>query len=834
MKWPSKFWGLHKRLGISVVIFSVFAALVMVLSGIPFVASVTPIVGTSVERNAGIDTSPLASSSGVTHGISVKGDGNDVLQQVPNPQGLVCDVSFASGNILLGALEGCFASSTSGSTASNAPNENVAAENVMIYLNDSLNATNAETAIINATFQELLAYYESRAEAIVPYFLNMTTWNSSLYAQIAIDSGLVPSIEGVETAFAGQQYQDWNATASSWNAAFGSSGDFTPDDCAAGWWEFDRVCPTFAYSGASPGDTNVFGPLAYSGMNLAVTQPFESWDPIGHTPTDDFFNITYFNMEYGGTIVNANTDNLTDYTDGAANYTVKDVTTGTSFYVPYINYTNWVSGNIPQESHVHHIGQFDLLKLVCNANCSQGTGSDVETSGAFAFANRTTKYPLGTVGTNEFFPQLTVYSPGFTYFALRVPSPANVCIDIDEENEMITCSTTVVPTGGNSTSLGSGAGAVVAGNRTLYAFAQTAQSLVNNTMLMAYDYWVTLKAITLNGTFSIPANCAIPTPSDAFPESTNYLNYNLSADNIEAVYLAYLNAIAREYGQVFTTYTGFCGDPNLGFSFNWTQDWKLALNITASVYVTNNSAPVYLNGTPDHDATYSDVASWPVYNINPTLLYPYEYQMNVPVNTIYPVPINDPLVGVLVNYKGNLEYGNPVFSPAWGIPTYVSLIGNGNYINISGNLTNTPSGNVPSEGAAISISSCVLNGIIQTHTCDISVTYFNAFAIGPQHAVLPPQPFPPTPCGIYCQQAQLLCGTGAMNQWYDAWAGTIVTAGASIFIYIGEAANNIPKIGGAIDSFFTDLGCIVGYVLLVIILVFIAWLVIYIIRIIRG
>jgi hypothetical protein len=578
-------------------------------------------------------------------------------------------------------------------------------------------------------------------------------------------------------------------------------------------------------------------------------------------------NTTYFNLAPGGFIMNANFYNQSkNIAEG--NWTVYDLTRGTQFNVPYVNFNQTISGQIPinvtRETVNNSIGQFDFLKLQCNnpGTCnSLNLAAEVETSGAYALRNRSVGMPSQAPFSaiiNTFVPEQTLfnatpvnYADGYNaqiyQYAPAVegtaanplsPLPESVCgLQTIVTTSPWPCSTSNASTTGDSKAPSSGPGSVIGGNYSLYGFAQTAQSLVNNTMTMAYDYWLTLRAITLNGSYAIPADCAIPTPSDAFPAATDYANYHLSANNVEAVYLAYLNAIAREYGQVFSSSVGFCSDPNLGFSFNWTQSWNLRLNITASVYIAGNlngtNVPLNLNGTAAVGTTYNDSASWPVYNVQPTLLYPYEYQANIPLNVSYPIPVNNPLIGVLVDYKNNVGYGSPAFTPAWGVPTYVSLVGNGNYTNISGTLTNIPSGGSVSKGDAIVITGCVLNGIPQ-NPCPISTTYFNSFAIGLIHATLPIIPVPGGFGGGIFALGNAVCGTGALNQVWDQWAGYIVSGVASLFIYIGNGLNAIPVVGGALGGIMDAIGCLIGWIVLIVVLVFIAWLVLYIIRIARG
>jgi hypothetical protein len=716
------------------------------------------------------------------------------FNSIPIPQGLACFATFAGGvaQILLFG-PACLNPSGPNLGAINLANAHVAAENIITTLSNYLNITNAETANLNATFQELMGYYSDRAEAIVPYFLNDTTWNNTIADLIAVDSGLVPSIEGVETAIAHQQYQDWNATAASWDAAFGPGAPFSGTSAS-----FEQVTTNdYPFDGPSV-------PIALNGYDVNVSAPWELWtfQPLDGTGG----NPIYFNMAPGGTIV-------TTGVYGAVTATVDDLTQGFSFAVPTVTTAAWQNQTVPIESTVHHIGQFDLLKVTCSATCN----NYVETSGAYAFMNVSSAlYQPVNLGANQMVPQLFSWVNG-PYVTIVPRYTTSTCISFAPSPLVGSCYTWTSPTEGNSTTPGGGPGAVVAGNKSLSGFATTAQSLVNSTLTLAYDYWLTLRAITENGTYNIPANCAIPTPSDAFPEATDFANYKLDANNLEAAYLAYLNAVAREYGEVFTNQVGFCQDPNLGFSFNWTGSWKLSLNITASVYIANGTTPLYLNGTADPTAAYANVGSWPVYNIQPALLYPFEYQMDVPLNAVFPVPINDPIAGVLVNYPGNLYYGQTGFTPKWGVPTYVTLSGNGPYENISGTITNIASGRSPTQGDAIEITSCVLNGITPENPCDISVTYFSYFSVGLVHAILPPVPYPSGGGGLGALGSN--CGFSALNQFYDGWAGYIGSAVAGGFSYFGNALSGIPIIGGGLAYIVDGLGCIVAWIIVILLFV---------------
>jgi uncharacterized membrane protein len=73
-----------------------------------------------------------------------------------------------------------------------------------------------------------------------------------------------------------------------------------------------------------------------------------------------------------------------------------------------------------------------------------------------------------------------------------------------------------------------------------------------------------------------------------------------------------------------------------------------------------------------------------------------------------------------------------------------------------------------------------------------------------------------------------------MTQWYDSWVGLIVSGSASVFVYIGNAASKIPVVGGGLNTFFTDLGCIIGFIVLIIVFVALLLVILWIIRWVRG
>lgn len=711
----------------------------------------------------------------------------------------------------------------------NFENAGVAANNTVISLYDFLNITASGTANLNATMQELLSYFENRAEALVPDLLNVTGWNNTLYDFIAVESGLVPALEGYETAFGQQEYQDWNATAQTWDNAFGSSG------------QFSGTAASFNFN--MPNDIGAHGavvgtPVVSNGHNLNVSQPWEFWY-LGQTyptitlPTNGAFLL--FNMEPGGTIVDANWPNAPAWV--YPSYTVTDLTSGASFSVPNVSFSAWENNtSIPVESTLQHIGQFDLLKLTCTANCT-GDGSlpAVEATGAYAFVN-VTGNPLGRLPFNSmaYSVRLSGYSAGASGFtSVGVPyytgpvSPINdtdgtVCVSLHPAPLGSGGCTTIetVPTGGTSRALGTGPGSVPGGPYTLLSYGPTAQGLVNNTMTMAYDYWLTLRTLTDYGKYAIPPYCSIPPPSAAFPAATDYAVYGLSTANIELAYLSYLDSVARSFSGAFTEGLEFCGEKTLALSYNWSTVWRPTLNISVSEYFGTPSGPVYINGTPDPTSRLTFTTTWPVQNVQPALLYPFEYQMDVLTNTVYPIPQDDPLVSLLLNYPGNEYYGITGTAGAdWGLPSYSTLNGFGSLVWPSGNLSNQWGGTNNGTGDAIDITSCTYRNSPQ-NPCDLAVTYYNNFTVGLVYGLQSPIGIPTGGGGGGGGLGSVSgCGFGVLNQWYDSWAGYVGSAVGNAFGYFGAAVKGVPVIGGGLAFIIDGIGCILAWIVVILLFV---------------
>jgi hypothetical protein len=614
------------------------------------------------------------------------------------------------------------------------------AKNLMTALGNSLNQTNSEIANLNATIQETLSYFEQRAEAIVPYFIGVP-WNQSIADAIATYSGLVPSIEGMVQAYAYQIYQDYHSLALSWKNIYGPGGGF------AGGGYYDALllnCTGYFAPGAANSNCGTIVRTS-SGSDewFNVTAPWETWTGVNPDGSSD---TAFVNLAPGGTIV------CVPVESGGApcpTYKVLDLTTGNVSSIPTMSVANWQNNSaVPVLSNTSHIGRFDLLKLWCQSACN-ASQPYLEASNGWIFRNASTANPdiiSHKASGTGLYPDTMVPrsflsngdTTGATGFAAVPSNDFTLCMS-DQVATSETCYTTKVQEAGISSGFGSGPSAVVGGNDSPMRYAATMQGLVNDTMNAAEVYFLTLRAITDNGTYSLPADCAIPFPSDALPASTQLGNYNLSVDNGLVLYWAYLTAVGKAYGAPGVAGFEFCSNPHLALKFSWTQSWTLRTNITASVYLGGpNGTAVYPNGTTDPAETYSNPATWPVSIVDPTLLFPYEYQADIPTNTVYPVPFNDPIAAVLVNYSLNGGYGSSQNGvPMWGAPTYLSLEGGGNAVWPNGTLSTETSGLANSSRDAVDVTSCVVASVPQ-NPCDISVVYFSTFTYGYQAGFVSP------------------------------------------------------------------------------------------------
>jgi hypothetical protein len=709
-----------------------------------------------------------------------------------------------------------------------------AAQDIIIANANVLNLTAAQATIYNATSQELVSYFADRAEAIVPYFLNHS-WNSTVYDEIATDSGLAPALEGILTALGEQEYQDWNATVNSWQGLFGHGQAYgtTHDNL-------------FSVDPRNPTTGDLLLTWGRHTGAFSVSLPWEYWTGYNDSGQSKAGASTiYFSMAPGGTVIDANIFNISGSALGGdwfANWTVTDLTTGHTYVVPTVNYSNWANETasaIPILSNLYHFGSFDLFKATCVSGCAIVPSENspwIETTGAYAFEYGSVRPDLYL--QNAMVPHITVGQITPSQWESRTfPSVAlGICINVQGTNQLSgTCAppdtTTISPSEGVASSVSTGPGQVTGGNDTLTQLGSTFQAVLNNSMVLAHAYFNVLRAVTDNGTYHIPADCSIPFPSDAFPAATNPANYQLSLSNTEVVYLSYLESVAQYDGGTNGQALQFCGSGNLGLIYNWTTTWKLRTSIDASFYFGTSSGAVYANGTNDSHSVLSSPTTWPVQSVNPALLFPYEFQMDAPVGAVYAIPYNNPLAAVLLNYSGNPLYGQlQAITPDWGIPTYLQLQGEGNQQFISGATShNITSGYPNATGDAIYINSCTVANVTQ-NPCNLAVSYFNNFTFGAVHAFVPISCSLVGDCGITgaggggLGPSANVCGFGALNQWYDSWLGAPGYFVAQGFIYLGSLAGKTPVIGGAFEAVFDGLGCLIGWIVVLLIVLLIIYI----------
>ncbi len=746
--------------------------------------------------------------------------------------------------------------------------EQAAMHDLIIATENDLNITAAQASLYNASVQELSSYFAQRAEALVPYFLNQS-WSNVLADEIATYSGLTLSLEGILTALGEQEYQVWNATIQSFQGVFGLGEIYGSTGNAYNVLEGapSHTNPYQMVGGGGSvfligGETsnlyqNPNGAWSWNATpsgkywsDYTISLPWEFWSGYPDAVAQNTGSPTiYFSMEPGGTVVDAELAQRTG--DWWGNWTLTDVTTGQTVPVPTVSYAQWRNqtgpSSIPILTKEYPFGPFDLFKATCSSGCGQGLDpqdSWLETSGAYAYENGSTGYAADTYLDNAMVPHVLVGQTGYTGISgganfstfLSTPSTFTGICGVFTTNILSgNCSTPTAPTEGFASEISGGPGQVVGGNDTLTQLGPTFQHVLNNTMALVHAEYNVLRAVTDNGTYQIPADCSMPFPSDAFPAATDPANYQLSVANTEVVYLAYLEATARWYGTQLNGNLGFCDNPDLGLRYNWTSTWSLRTNITASIYLGSSTGAVYANGTPDPTASLSSPSSWPIRNVDPTLLYPFEYQLTPTVGQVVPLPFNDPTAAVLVNWSGNPEYGASGFlRPSWGIPSYDSLTGHGNAVDVSGYVSGTSSNEPNSTGDALYISSCVVGGVSQS-TCPLSVVYFNNFTFGVVHSFV----------AVSCQVAGTCpgsgggggggglasvtdCGFGTFGSWYDAWIGYVGEGVSSFFGYAASAVGGIPIIGGAIASFLNGIGCVLAWVVVIIVIVIVAVLLLYI------
>jgi len=791
------------------------AVVLSVFSVLLFVAGAVLASGVSVSFEAVRGGSPGSASLGTSATATPAANGSSSwLVDPPTGTYVLCSVNAVLHMVSVDPL--CSVNDVTAWKVWAAQVEIDTMKNLLTMMGNSFNETAAEVADLNATVQELLSYYEDRAEAIVPYFLNVS-WNASTIDQIAIDSGLVPAIEGMALAYGYQLYQDWNSTVVSWNNLFGYSGTYASTGYPSGTGLNENLT-TFEHGMGSG------VPLMQDGRSYTVSVPYEVWNG-----TNGSF---FFNLASGGTIICANL--TAGYTTASCpSYKVIDYTKGTSFAVPDVSINNFSQNhNIPSVSTINNVGQFDLLKLVCESSCGSKIG-DVEAVGAYAFLNVSSTNPdylspppsyTTTFGENTMVYRMFINDVyGNQSFddgdGGWVPTlDYTLCGMVNSNFVGAACDTGSIDPSGNTTALGSGPAAVPATNDSLLRYAPTFQSLFRNTMNDSEVYYVTLRTMTDSGTYAIPADCSIPAPSAGLPSSEQPADYRLSLWNGLATYWSYLNSVGKAFDNQTIYGLQFCGDPHLEIGFNWSASWYLRLNITASVYTAGPAGvPVYPNGTYDPSEVYANPSTWPIKNVDPTLLFPYEYQENIQVGHVTPIPINNPLAAVEVNWAGNPYYGENLSGQYWGIPAYLQLRGEGNFDYANGTLSGYSGGN-PADGDAVYISSCLLNNVSQS-TCDLAVVYFDAFVYGHENGLVGPPPPPGGGGGGGGLGNTNDCGFGVLNQFYDSWAGYIGSAIGNGAAHLADGVSGIPIIGGGLSFIIKGIGCILAWIVVVLIVV---------------
>ncbi len=722
------------------------------------------------------------------------------------------------------------------------PNAQTTAQDIEIALYNYLNITAAETANWNATSQELLSYFTDRAESIVPYFLGKP-WSNVTADEIASYSGLAQATEGVVSAVMEQYWQDWNATLWSFQNAYGKNAEFCNGCGGIGQSEFLAT----DWNGAGGSATDILEAGNQATGTFTITPPYEIWSAVPYTlyHSGSWGGAPYYmNLEPNGNIFVGDIYNQSAGVYG--NWTIHDLTSGLNYTVPHVNYVNFVNDTLPTVQVTDSIAPFDLLEVTCDSNCTNSHQNPLLTSGAYVFESALAPANVSSPSFHQFenswvdsgtaFIFVNQYFPyGFasSWVTHMVPdSIAGTCIA--ENTPLISgpgaCSTPAVPDGGFATQISnSGPGQAIGGPNTLYSYAHTFQNVINNSLTLAHAYFDVLSAVTNDSEFAIPADCTIPPPTAAFPAATDPSNYALDVNDTTALYVGYLDSVARVFNSTFSEGSGFCGDPNLAFGVHWNTTFRPYLNITASVYLGSPSGPLNPNGTNDTGAVYSTPGTWPVRNIDPAFLYPYLFQMNVPVGTVYAIPANDPIAAMLTDYPGNVLYGTNTSGLKWGIPTYLSLSGYGNFIQISGYSSNRNSGHPLASGDAIYISTCYRGAVLEGSYCPITVTYYNNFTYGIVHAFLYPTCAQVGDCpgpgggGVGGLGSINDCGFGALNAWYDSWAGYIGSAVAGGFGHLAAGASGIPIIGGGLSFIIKGIGCLLAWIIVILLFALFAY-----------
>ncbi|HEV2165422.1 MAG TPA: hypothetical protein VGS23_00360 [Thermoplasmata archaeon] len=227
--------------------------------------------------------------------------------------------------------------------------------------------------------------------------------------------------------------------------------------------------------------------------------------------------------------------------------------------------------------------------------------------------------------------------------------------------------------------------------------------LMGNAALAAESYWAFLRAQGYHSIAQIPANCIIPYPSGALPQSSSNALGNATVAEDMAIYEAWLNGLATFFNTPVNS-TNYCsGHPT--FKGAGLLPAPNGVNATGFVYLPNATAYPHekfgnvttwaLNGTLANRTRQSAVQM---------VLYPTVATVSIPVGVKYEVPKNDPIVAI-----APIGYG-------LSFPTYYNLLGNGSAVSSGGGVVVDAS----TAGAAIYLTSCSVSGVAQSN-CTITL-----------------------------------------------------------------------------------------------------------------
>ena len=319
-------------------VMSVLAVLIMIGSGV-VAAGINPFP--SVSASVATAPTPAVNPSAAVMPAAI-------TPSAINPSGAFCNWVLGAQPLVIYQLLGpsCAYSALEAEVVQvDAANANISANNIITALGNYENMSAAATANVNATFQELLSYYEGRAEAIAAEYVGQN-WSNLTYTTILDESGLTSSIEGMEFALADQQYQIWNATAASWNTAFGFGGQFASAVYAA----FQLPIGSGAHGPGYSITSSDF--IAGNGYSFNASYPYERWGLYGFPHDSNLYGISngsYFNLMPGGTIIEpaiCGTTGMYAYLcteTQNATFTIQDLTTGFNYTVPKVSWATYIS-----------------------------------------------------------------------------------------------------------------------------------------------------------------------------------------------------------------------------------------------------------------------------------------------------------------------------------------------------------------------------------------------------------------------------------------------------------------------------------------------------------